>query len=74
MAGLKCPHFCRVSPFPKVCLVEYPKGVRKFCSAELWVTPKCWPDFDAGTLHQACRDFAARDRRFGGLTNLRGAV
>ncbi len=42
--------------------------------AELWVTPKCWPDFDAGTLHDACRDFAARDRRFGGLTNLRGAV
>ena len=42
--------------------------------AELWVTPKCWPDFDAGTLHDACRAFAARDRRFGGLTNLRGAV
>jgi undecaprenyl diphosphate synthase len=42
--------------------------------AELWVTPKCWPDFAAADLHQACRDFAARDRRFGGLTNLRGAV
>jgi undecaprenyl diphosphate synthase len=42
--------------------------------AELWVTPKCWPDFTADDLHQACRDFAARDRRFGGLTNLRGAV
>ncbi len=42
--------------------------------AELWVTPKCWPDFDAGTLHDACRAFAARDRRFGGLTNRRGAV
>ena len=42
--------------------------------AELWVTPKCWPDFDAATLHDACRAFAARDRRFGGLTNLRGAV
>ena len=42
--------------------------------AEIWVTPKCWPDFDAGTLHEACRAFAARDRRFGGLVNLRGAV
>jgi len=42
--------------------------------AELWVTPKCWPDFDAETLHDACRAFAARDRRFGGLKNLRGAV
>jgi undecaprenyl diphosphate synthase len=42
--------------------------------AELWVTPKCWPDFTAADLHQACREFAARDRRFGGLKNLRGAV
>jgi undecaprenyl diphosphate synthase len=42
--------------------------------AELWVTPKCWPDFDAGTFHQAIREFASRDRRFGGLRNLRGAV
>ena len=42
--------------------------------AEIWVTPKCWPDFDAGILHEACRAFAARDRRFGGLVNLRGAV
>ena len=42
--------------------------------SEIWVTPKCWPDFDAGTLHDACRAFAARDRRFGGLVNRRGAV
>jgi undecaprenyl diphosphate synthase len=42
--------------------------------AELWVTPKCWPDFTAADLHQACRDFAARDRRFGGLVNVQGAV
>lgn len=42
--------------------------------AELWVTPKCWPDFSAVDLHQACRDFAARDRRFGGLVNVQGAV
>ncbi len=35
--------------------------------AELWVTERCWPDFDVPTLHQALRDYAARDRRFGGL-------
>jgi undecaprenyl diphosphate synthase len=35
--------------------------------AELWVTDKCWPDFDAATLHQALRDYAARERRFGGI-------
>jgi undecaprenyl diphosphate synthase len=35
--------------------------------AELWVTAVCWPDFDAVQLHQAIRDFAGRDRRFGGL-------
>lgn len=35
--------------------------------AEIWVTERCWPDFDEAELHQAIRDFAARDRRFGGL-------
>jgi len=35
--------------------------------AELWVTPKCWPEFDAATLHEALRDYARRERRFGGL-------
>jgi undecaprenyl diphosphate synthase len=35
--------------------------------AELWVTEKCWPDFDTATLHLALREYAARTRRFGGL-------
>jgi undecaprenyl diphosphate synthase len=35
--------------------------------AELWVTERCWPDFDRATLHQALRDYAGRERRFGGL-------
>jgi undecaprenyl diphosphate synthase len=35
--------------------------------AELWVTEKCWPDFDEATLRQALHDFAKRQRRFGGL-------
>jgi undecaprenyl diphosphate synthase len=36
--------------------------------AELWVTDKCWPDFDTSTLHEALRDYAGRTRRYGGLT------
>jgi undecaprenyl diphosphate synthase len=35
--------------------------------AELWVTEKCWPDFDRATLHAALHDYARRERRFGGL-------
>lgn len=35
--------------------------------AEIWVTPHFWPEFDEAHLHQALRDYAARDRRFGGL-------
>jgi undecaprenyl diphosphate synthase len=35
--------------------------------AELWVTECCWPEFDSASLHTALRDYATRDRRFGGL-------
>jgi len=35
--------------------------------AELWVTDHFWPEFCEADLHAAIRDFAARDRRFGGL-------
>jgi undecaprenyl diphosphate synthase len=38
--------------------------------AELWVTDLCWPDFDRAALHQALRDYAARERRFGGLIDM----
>jgi undecaprenyl diphosphate synthase len=37
--------------------------------AEIWVTDKCWPEFDEATLHEAIRAYAARQRRFGGLAN-----
>ncbi len=37
--------------------------------SELWVTEKCWPEFDVATLHEALRDYASRERRFGGLTS-----
>src|SRR3990172_3669637 len=36
--------------------------------AEIWVTDKCWPEFDEATLHEAIRAYAARERRFGGLS------
>ncbi|MCC7475250.1 MAG: isoprenyl transferase [Pirellulales bacterium] len=35
--------------------------------AEIWVTEKCWPEFDEATLHDAIRAYASRHRRFGGL-------
>jgi undecaprenyl diphosphate synthase len=35
--------------------------------AEIWVTEKCWPDFDVPLFDQALRDFAQRKRKFGGL-------
>lgn len=35
--------------------------------AELWVTEKCWPEFRRPDLIAALKDYAARDRRFGGL-------
>ena len=40
--------------------------------AELWVTEKCWPDFDRDTFHEALRDYAHRERRFGGLEKVKG--
>jgi undecaprenyl diphosphate synthase len=36
---------------------------------ELWVTPKCWPEFTAADCQQAIADFGVRQRRFGGLNN-----
>ena len=35
--------------------------------AELWVTETLWPDFRQPDLFTALRDFASRERRFGGL-------
>jgi undecaprenyl diphosphate synthase len=37
--------------------------------AELYVTPTNWPDFSADHLRGALREFAARDRRYGGLAS-----
>lgn len=35
--------------------------------AELWVTETLWPDFQEQELFAALQDYAARERRFGGL-------
>jgi undecaprenyl diphosphate synthase len=35
--------------------------------AELYVSPVLWPDFGVGDLHEAIREFAKRNRRFGAL-------
>jgi undecaprenyl diphosphate synthase len=35
--------------------------------AEIWVTDKCWPEFNEAALHEAIRAYAGRQRRFGGL-------
>ncbi len=37
--------------------------------SEIWVTERCWPDFCEDDLYQAIRDYAGRERRFGGLAN-----
>ncbi len=42
--------------------------------AEIWVTPVSWPDFTSEVFRGALSDFAARDRRFGGLDSARGAA
>jgi undecaprenyl diphosphate synthase len=36
--------------------------------SELWVSDTLWPDFGYEELTQAFRDYAGRDRRFGGLS------
>lgn len=35
--------------------------------SELWVTDRCWPEFTEKDLHEALREYARRQRRFGGL-------
>lgn len=42
--------------------------------AELWFTSRLWPDFTTADLGQALGEFAARDRRFGGLSIASAAV
>ena len=34
---------------------------------ELWITPVYWPDFRKEQLEEALRDYASRERRYGGI-------
>ncbi|MDP6890731.1 MAG: polyprenyl diphosphate synthase, partial [Phycisphaerales bacterium] len=34
--------------------------------AEIYVTDTFWPDFNEASMHEAIREFARRQRRFGG--------
>ena len=40
--------------------------------SEFWVSQTLWPDFGYDDLTQAFRDYAGRDRRFGGLSSKEG--
>jgi len=42
--------------------------------AELWVTPALWPDFRGDDLVEACRAYASRERKFGGLPSVAAHV
>jgi undecaprenyl diphosphate synthase len=42
--------------------------------AELVVSPVLWPDFGVGDLHAAMKEFAGRNRRFGGLDRTNSKV
>jgi undecaprenyl pyrophosphate synthase len=61
---------------PDVDLVIRTSGERRLSNfllwqsayAELYFTDKLWPDFDRHALFAALEDYAARDRRYGGLT------
>jgi undecaprenyl diphosphate synthase len=41
--------------------------------AELYFTPRMWPDFDTPDLEASLRDFRARERRFGRVPQLAAA-
>ena len=36
--------------------------------SEIWVTEKCWPEFEESYLHEAIEIYSGRERRYGGLT------
>ena len=42
--------------------------------AELWFTPRAWPDFNPAILTTAIDEFRGRDRRFGALPDVAAAV
>src|SRR4051794_33011832 len=65
------------SPVPELDLLIRTGGERRLSDfllweaayAELFFMPIMWPDFGAEDLRSTVRDFASRERRFGGLTD-----
>jgi undecaprenyl diphosphate synthase len=65
------------TPVPELDLLIRTGGERRLSDfllweaayAELCFLPIMWPDFGAEDLRAAVRDFASRERRFGGLTD-----
>jgi undecaprenyl diphosphate synthase len=65
------------TPVPELDLLIRTGGERRLSDfllweaayAELCFVPIMWPDFGAEDLRAAVRDFASRERRFGGLTD-----
>ena len=66
------------TPVPELDLLIRTGGERRLSDFLLWeaayaelvFTPLMWPDFGPRELDEALADFAARQRRFGGLGNL----
>jgi undecaprenyl diphosphate synthase len=66
---------CHASAMPDVDLVVRTGGERRLSDfllwetayAELYFTPRAWPDFDREDLAAALADFRGRTRRFGGI-------
>jgi len=69
-------------PVPDVDLLIRTGGEQRLSDFLLWecayaeflFVPQMWPDFNPECLRQALQDFAGRDRRFGGLQNLRAEM
>ncbi len=68
--------------FPEVDLMIRTSGEKRLSNFLLWelayseiyVTKTLWPDFRERDLAAAIRDFQKRNRRFGGLVNVRGSA
>ena len=64
-----------LSDCPSVDLIIRPSGEYRLSNfllweaayAELWFSDTLWPDFSERDLDRAVEDFAARNRRFGGI-------
>lgn len=69
-------HYLNTSPYPDPELLIRTSGEYRLSNfllwqiayAELYFTPKLWPDFTKNDLYEAVIDFQKRERRFGKIT------